>query len=129
MRNFALSQEPLAPPRETEDDSRNKKNRINARKIEPTTSATSDSYAGAKITMMTKPKPKSVLSVDVGRRRIGLAGCDPLGISISRLPAIFRKSFEEDIEILAKGEEDLLIKTADETKYPANRRAEITRIN
>ena len=36
---------------------------------------------------------------------------------------------EEDIEILAKGEDDLLIKTADQTKYPANRRAEITLIN
>ena len=49
---------------------------------------------------MTKPNPKSVLSIDVGRKRIGLAGCDPLGITISRLPAIHRKSFEEDIETL-----------------------------
>ena len=52
--------------------------------------------------MMSKPKPKSVLSIDIGRRRIGLAGCDPLGISISRLPALLRKSFDEDLEILRK---------------------------
>ncbi len=47
-----------------------------------------------------KPKPKSVLSIDVGRKRIGLAGCDPLGISIKRLPALSRKSFSEDLRTL-----------------------------
>ena len=36
---------------------------------------------------------------------------------------------EENIKIIAKGEDDLLIKTADETKHPANRRAEISPIN
>ena len=36
---------------------------------------------------------------------------------------------EEDIKIIAKGEDDLLIKTADETKHPANRRVEISPIN
>ena len=36
---------------------------------------------------------------------------------------------EKTIKIIAKGEDDLLIKTADQTKYPANRRAEITLIN
>jgi len=46
---------------------------------------------------MTKPNPKSVLSIDVGRKRIGIAGCDPLGITISRLPAIHRRSFKEDL--------------------------------
>ena len=49
---------------------------------------------------MTKPNPKSVLSIDIGRKRVGLAGCDPLGITISRLPAIHRKNFEEDIKTL-----------------------------
>ena len=35
------------------------------------------------------PKPCSVLSLDVGRRRIGLAGCDALGITFDRyLPFI-----------------------------------------
>jgi len=36
---------------------------------------------------------------------------------------------EEDIKIIAKGEDDLLIKTADKTKHPANRRAVISPIN
>ena len=47
---------------------------------------------------MTKPNPCSVLSLDIGNKRIGIAGCDPLGISITHLPAIFRKSFEEDLK-------------------------------
>tara|TARA_B100000579_G_C22783352_1_gene830553 strand:+ start:1017 stop:1451 length:435 start_codon:yes stop_codon:yes gene_type:complete len=46
---------------------------------------------------MINPKPCSVLSLDIGNKRIGLAGCDPLGISIIHLPAIFRKSFNEDL--------------------------------
>mgnify|MGYP001433165069 FL=1 len=47
---------------------------------------------------MTPPKPCSVLCLDIGNKRIGIAGCDPLGISITHLPAIFRKSFEEDLK-------------------------------
>ena len=47
---------------------------------------------------MDKPHPQSVLGIDVGRKRIGLAGCDPLGITISRLPAIHRQSFNEDLK-------------------------------
>ena len=31
-------------------------------------------------------------------KRIGLAGCDPLGISITRLKAIHRESFHRDLE-------------------------------
>ena len=46
---------------------------------------------------MTQPKPCSILSLDIGKKRIGVAGCDPLGISITHLPAIFRKSFKEDV--------------------------------
>ena len=46
---------------------------------------------------MNEPKPRSVLSLDIGNKRIGIAGCDPLGISITHLPAIFRKSFEKDL--------------------------------
>jgi len=49
-----------------------------------------------------KPTPKSVLGMDVGRRRIGLAGCDPLGITITPLPAIQRKTFEHDIKLLKR---------------------------
>ena len=47
---------------------------------------------------MIQPYPCSVLSLDIGNKRIGIAGCDPLGISITHLPAIFRKSFEEDLK-------------------------------
>jgi len=36
---------------------------------------------------------------------------------------------EENIKIIAKGEDDLLIKTADQIKHVANRRVEITSIN
>ena len=46
---------------------------------------------------MIKPKPCSVLSLDIGRKRIGIAGCDPFGIAITHLPAIFRKSYKEDL--------------------------------
>ena len=51
---------------------------------------------------MIQPKPRSVLCLDIGNKRIGIAGCDPLGISITHLPAIFRKSFEEDLKEFGK---------------------------
>ena len=47
---------------------------------------------------MIQPRPCSVLCLDVGYKRIGIAGCDPLGISLTHLPAIFRKSFDEDLQ-------------------------------
>ena len=45
-----------------------------------------------------KPRPRSVLSLDVGRRRIGLAGCDPLGIAVRPLQAPRRQRFGDDLE-------------------------------
>ena len=51
---------------------------------------------------MTQPRPCSVLSLDIGNKRIGIAGCDPLGISITHLPAIFRKTFNEDLKEFCK---------------------------
>ena len=51
---------------------------------------------------MSKPIPSSVLSLDIGDKRIGIAGCDPLGISITHLPAIFRNSFEQDLKEFGK---------------------------
>ena len=51
---------------------------------------------------MIQPHPCSVLSLDIGNKRIGIAGCDPLGISITHLPAIFRKSFDEDLKEFLK---------------------------
>ena len=44
-----------------------------------------------------RPKPRSILSIDVGSRRIGLAGCDPLGITVSILRPIKRSNFELDL--------------------------------
>ena len=49
---------------------------------------------------MVTPPPRSVLALDVGRRRIGLAGCDPLGLSITPLPALQRGRFAADLERL-----------------------------
>lgn len=42
-----------------------------------------------------------MLALDIGRRRIGLAGCDPLGISVRTLPALARGRFEADLQRLA----------------------------
>ena len=35
-----------------------------------------------------KPKPRAVLGIDVGQRRIGLAYCDSLHITVNVLPAL-----------------------------------------
>ena len=48
------------------------------------------------------PRTCSVLSLDVGRRRIGLAGCDPLGITVTPLPALHRGRFEADLPVLQR---------------------------
>ncbi|WP_320676699.1 Holliday junction resolvase RuvX [Prochlorococcus sp. MIT 1300] len=47
---------------------------------------------------MSIARSRSVLAIDVGHKRIGLAGCDPLGISITQLPPLARGKFEEDLE-------------------------------
>jgi putative Holliday junction resolvase len=46
------------------------------------------------------PQPRSVLAVDVGRRRIGLAGCDPLGLTVTPLPPLRRGRFPVDLETI-----------------------------
>lgn len=50
---------------------------------------------------MVQPQPRSVLAVDVGRRRIGLAGCDPLGLTVTPLPPLLRGPFALDLQTLA----------------------------
>ena len=51
---------------------------------------------------MSSPTPTSILSIDYGHKRIGLAGCDPLGITITRLNPIKRVSFNTDLKIIRK---------------------------
>jgi len=50
---------------------------------------------------MPRPRPRPALAIDVGRRRIGLAGCDPLGLTVTPLQALARASFEADLTVLA----------------------------
>ena len=47
-----------------------------------------------------KPKPKSILSLDVGTKRIGLAYCDPLCITSNILPAVNRFENHQEIKII-----------------------------
>ena len=47
---------------------------------------------------MPTPAPRSLLALDVGRRRVGLAGCDPLGLTVTPLPALWRGRFADDLE-------------------------------
>lgn len=44
--------------------------------------------------------PCSALALDIGRRRIGLAGCDPLGLTVTPLPALQRASAQQDLQRL-----------------------------
>jgi putative Holliday junction resolvase len=41
-----------------------------------------------------------VLALDVGRKRIGLAGCDPLGLTVTPLAALRRGRWPADLEQL-----------------------------
>ena len=47
-----------------------------------------------------KPKPKAILSLDVGTKRIGLAYCDPLCITSNILPAVKRLQNKQEITII-----------------------------
>ncbi len=47
-----------------------------------------------------KPKSKSVLSLDVGLKRIGLAYCDSLFITVNILPALKRERNNNEIIII-----------------------------
>jgi len=46
---------------------------------------------------VSSPRPRSALALDVGRKRIGLAGCDPLGLTVTPLPALARAALEQDL--------------------------------
>jgi len=47
-----------------------------------------------------KPNPRSILSLDVGIKRIGLAYCDPLCITSNILPAVKRFKNNQEIKII-----------------------------
>jgi len=47
-----------------------------------------------------KPKPKSILSLDIGTKRIGLAYCDPLCITSNILPAVKRFENNQEFKII-----------------------------
>ena len=47
-----------------------------------------------------KPKPRSVLSLDIGIKRIGLAYCDPLCITTTILPALIRFENNQELKII-----------------------------
>ena len=47
-----------------------------------------------------QPKPKSVLSLDIGTKRIGLAYCDPLCVTSNILPAVNRLKNNKEIKII-----------------------------
>ncbi len=51
---------------------------------------------------MSKPNPQSILSLDIGKKRVGLAGCDPLGITVKVLPAIIRTNITNEIKEFKK---------------------------
>jgi putative Holliday junction resolvase len=46
---------------------------------------------------MLKDMQYAALGLDVGRKRIGVAGCDRLGISVHGITTIIRKSWEDDM--------------------------------
>ena len=47
-----------------------------------------------------KPKRKSILSLDIGTKRIGLAYCDPLCITSNILPAVNRFEKYQEVKII-----------------------------
>ena len=56
-----------------------------------------------------KPVPKSVLCLDIGKKRIGLAYCDALFITVSLLPAVKRCINLKEIESYKKHIQNLNI--------------------
>ncbi|MEM9213670.1 MAG: Holliday junction resolvase RuvX [Cyanobacteria bacterium P01_F01_bin.150] len=48
----------------------------------------------------------SALGLDIGRKRIGVAGCDGLGLMATGLTTINRRAFRQDVELLRQFVED-----------------------
>ena len=53
----------------------------------------------------------AALGLDVGRKRIGVAGCDGLGLLATELTTIHRTTIDEDLDAIAKWIEERQIKT------------------
>jgi putative holliday junction resolvase len=47
-----------------------------------------------------QPEPPSVLALDIGKKRIGVAGCNRLGLLVTELMTIERRSLDQVIEVL-----------------------------
>lgn len=66
----------------------------------------------------------AVLGLDVGLKRVGVAGCDGLGIVATGLTTVKRSSFKEDVEVfrelIAQREANLLV-----VGLPYNKEGEI----
>ena len=58
----------------------------------------------------TKPRCKSILSLDVGTKRIGLAYCDSLFITVNILPAVKRDKNNKEIKAIKNYIEKLNLK-------------------
>jgi putative Holliday junction resolvase len=52
------------------------------------------------------PHPARVLAVDLGRRRIGLAVSDPLGVTVQGLDTLTRRNLRDDIARVAAAARD-----------------------
>ncbi|MFN9548472.1 MAG: Holliday junction resolvase RuvX [Cyanobacteriota bacterium] len=50
--------------------------------------------------MLPRP-PCAAIALDVGRKRVGLAGCDPLGLTVTPLPALQRRDLDQDAAVVA----------------------------
>lgn len=59
------------------------------------------------------PKKVAVLGLDVGKKRIGVAGCDGTGLIATGITTIHRSSYQQDIEqlqnLIAEREVTLLV--------------------
>src|SRR5579862_2787769 len=56
---------------------------------------------GRNVEYQTKPPKGRILALDLGKKRIGLALSDPLGITAQGLPTLERTNIREDLENLA----------------------------
>lgn len=58
-------------------------------------------------------KKVSALGLDVGKKRVGVAGCDGMGLIATGLTTIHRTSFQEDVaklkQIIAEREVEILV--------------------